>query len=196
MNPLPIEQLCLQRASEPGGLNVTSTKPDQTSPALVPELRMAIPLASQDHSAAVDPVPAAAGFSPRVHAALSSTRISFPSASQGNVAVVGPISTAATSRRIPGRFTEIARHEGRGVNAIERYLAETFIQSFLWDPRNSGLKGRRDLRVHPSSSRASAVLTLFSPASSEAPWLSSALSRRQPSFGGLQRANDDNGVNP
>lgn len=85
----PNEQLGLQRASGPGSLaNITSTKAYPTSPASAPDLRMAIPHASEGHSAAVDPLSTAAAFFRSVQAALSLTRSSFPSASQGKVAVV------------------------------------------------------------------------------------------------------------
>lgn len=151
---------------------------------------------TQDHLTVIGPVPMTAYFSPRVRATLSSIRFSFPSASQGNVAVVGPVSTAATSHCIAGRFTEIARPEGSDVNAIERNLAETFIQSLLQDPRTLGLKGRRDPRVHPSSSRDSAVLTLFLPASSRGVLAVVGIVSAKALFRCFQRANDENGVDP
>jgi hypothetical protein len=107
MIPSPNEQLGMQPASGRGSLaNIPSTKADPTSLSSAPDLRIAIPLASQGHSAAVDPLSTAAAFSRRVQAALSSTRSSFPSASQGKVAVVGPVSAAATSYCSTGRFGE------------------------------------------------------------------------------------------
>ena len=79
MNPSPIEQLCLRRASGPGGLaNITSTTADQTPPTPTPDLRMAITHAPQDRSAAIDPVSTAAAFSPCIRAALISPRFSSP----------------------------------------------------------------------------------------------------------------------
>jgi hypothetical protein len=84
--------------------NIISTKADQASSASAPDLRLAIPNASQGHSAAVDPLPTVDAFSLCVQSALGSTKSSFPSASQGKVAAVGPVSTAATSHHIARRL--------------------------------------------------------------------------------------------
>lgn len=119
MNPSLNEQVCLQQAPRPTSLaNIASTKADQTSAASAPDLRMALPHASQGHSAAVDPLPTAAAFSRCVQAALRSTRSSFPSASQGKVAVVGPGPTAATFHRTAERFGE----HGKATEAPNRSL--------------------------------------------------------------------------
>lgn len=121
MIPSPNEQLSLQRGSGPGNLaNIPSTT-DPTSPASAPDLRMAIPHASQGHSAAVDPLSTAAAFSRYVQRVLSSTRSSLPSASQGNVAVVGRVSTTATSHRIAGRFGEYAKATEAAPNRTLRW---------------------------------------------------------------------------
>lgn len=67
MIPSPNEQLGMQPASGRGSLaNIPSTKADPTSLSLAPDLRRAIPLASQGHSAAVDPLSTAAAFSSAV----------------------------------------------------------------------------------------------------------------------------------
>lgn len=108
MNPSPNEQLCSQRASGPKSLAKITWTADLGQPT-GPDLRLVLPHASQGHSAAVDPVPTAADFSPRVPAVPNSTRFSFPSASQGNVAVVGPVSAAATSHRFAGRLGDAAK---------------------------------------------------------------------------------------